>query len=38
MKEDALDPRRKYRAIGQAYDKLFKTPPPTATVKQGLSA
>jgi len=25
--------RKKYRAIGQAYDRLFKAPPPTASVK-----
>lgn len=25
--------RKKYRAIGQAYDRLFKAPPPQASVK-----
>ena len=37
VKEESLDPRRKYRAIGQAYDKLFKAPPPTASVKSGFT-
>jgi hypothetical protein len=27
------DLRKRYRAIGEAYNKLFKAPPPTAVVK-----
>jgi hypothetical protein len=28
--------RKRYRAIGEAYNKLFKAPPPTAVVKSEL--
>jgi hypothetical protein len=38
FKEDNVnDSRRKYRAIGQAYDKLFKAPPPSAELKQHIT-
>jgi hypothetical protein len=30
---DVSGERKKYRAIGQAYDRLFKAPPPMAAVK-----
>ena len=31
--ESSTGERKKYRAIGQAYDRLFKAPPPQASVK-----
>lgn len=33
---DQFDPRKKYKAIGAAYEELFKSPPPTAIVKAEL--
>ena len=32
------DLRKRYRAIGEAYNKLFKAPPPTANVKSEIPA
>lgn len=33
---EQFDPRKKYKAIGAAYEELFKSPPPTAIVKSEL--